>query len=508
MATPPLVAHTFTFLHTYVSQRDGSAPGSGVWSSPVTVYSVESTPSFGEANTFTAGALQLGDDYGIMCNTALGLAYLGNGLPAIPIVVSYTGSGALESLNYWNTCQGAWSYLGAKYASVENKVGGGWSINVISSTDAGNTWALQDGSNPNAPPTTSEANRIGAVQRVGNSLYFFLSSDGSLSNWSVYVFNFASAGGGSWQTPLAPLAAAFDEFQLNNDLSNGLYVFPNGDILILSAKSGTPKALIFTGSSWGSPITLPGASIANSVIDPSLGLIHILTYTTASTNSAVIYSTLAHNGTLTGSITSFPTSDFPSLDGVGKCSIQNGMIFVPRDSSNDNDNSVYVAALPVNPSLGFFKEELPIPPGEKNTIVTMTIASGGSGYVNGDTGTVNGGIYLATYSVTSVSGGGVITGLLLGDGGGGYSVGTNVATTRGGAQPGSGSGLTVNITSLGGNNPCCAYMIYSGVSTPGPLTLSCPSSTASLGVSYSSSFIVTGGTGPYTFAIISGSLPP
>jgi hypothetical protein len=49
--------------------------------------------------------------------------------------------------------------------------------------------------------------------------------------------------------------------------------------------------------------------------------------------------------------------------------------------------------------------------------------------------------------------------------------------------------------------------VLSGVPpTSGP-TLACPSSSAQVGVPYSSSFVVTGGTGPYTFAIISGSLP-
>ena len=40
------------------------------------------------------------------------------------------------------------------------------------------------------------------------------------------------------------------------------------------------------------------------------------------------------------------------------------------------------------------------------------------------------------------------------------------------------------------------------------LTLSCPTGTAQLGVAYSSALVVTGGVAPYTFSIISGSLPP
>lgn len=41
-----------------------------------------------------------------------------------------------------------------------------------------------------------------------------------------------------------------------------------------------------------------------------------------------------------------------------------------------------------------------------------------------------------------------------------------------------------------------------------PLSLTCPTGTAQVGVPYSSSFTATGGTPPYTFAIIAGALPP
>ncbi len=51
-------------------------------------------------------------------------------------------------------------------------------------------------------------------------------------------------------------------------------------------------------------------------------------------------------------------------------------------------------------------------------------------------------------------------------------------------------------------------MVLVSFPTVPTLTLACPSSAAALGVSYSSSFVAGGGTPPYTFAIISGSLPP
>jgi len=77
---------------------------------------------------------------------------------------------------------------------------------------------------------------------------------------------------------------------------------------------------------------------------------------------------------------------------------------------------------------------------------TVTIGSGGSGYVVNDLCTINqtyqgGG--LCTLQVTSVSSG-VVTGLSIIDGGVNYPVANGLATTT----SGSGTGLTVNVTSL------------------------------------------------------------
>ncbi len=46
------------------------------------------------------------------------------------------------------------------------------------------------------------------------------------------------------------------------------------------------------------------------------------------------------------------------------------------------------------------------------------------------------------------------------------------------------------------------------VVAPPTLSLTCPSGTAQVGVAYSSSLVATGGEPPYTFSIITGSLPP
>ncbi len=85
-----------------------------------------------------------------------------------------------------------------------------------------------------------------------------------------------------------------------------------------------------------------------------------------------------------------------------------------------------------------------------NGVTGATVAAGGSGYAVGDTGTINGGTGVASiYQISSISGGGATgpaTGVTIVRYGGGYTNASAVATTPGQAQPGSGSGLTLNIT--------------------------------------------------------------
>ena len=77
--------------------------------------------------------------------------------------------------------------------------------------------------------------------------------------------------------------------------------------------------------------------------------------------------------------------------------------------------------------------------------------SGGAGYAVGDTFTVDGGVIPAQGVVNTVDGttGAVLTYTITYNGVG-YSVGTGVTTTAAGAQPGAGSGFSIDITSVGG----------------------------------------------------------
>lgn len=102
------------------------------------------------------------------------------------------------------------------------------------------------------------------------------------------------------------------------------------------------------------------------------------------------------------------------------------------------------------------------------SIVTAGIASGGggTGYAVNDTGTINA---VATYKVTSVSGG-VVTAFTITAGGAGFTPNptTPHGTVTGGAQPGSGSGFNITVLSVAPVNMTagdgtavvtCAYML-------------------------------------------------
>jgi len=81
-------------------------------------------------------------------------------------------------------------------------------------------------------------------------------------------------------------------------------------------------------------------------------------------------------------------------------------------------------------------------------IATATIAAAGTGYAVGDTGSITPSFKGATYIITSVGALGAVTGFTITSGGDQYDIANGVATATGGAQPGVGTGLTVNITAI------------------------------------------------------------
>jgi hypothetical protein len=81
-------------------------------------------------------------------------------------------------------------------------------------------------------------------------------------------------------------------------------------------------------------------------------------------------------------------------------------------------------------------------------IETASVTSGGAGYAAGDTGNITTGNGNATYLVQTVGGGGVVTLISITNAGSGYTVSSGNSTATGGTQPGSGTGLTIDITAV------------------------------------------------------------
>jgi hypothetical protein len=110
--------------------------------------------------------------------------------------------------------------------------------------------------------------------------------------------------------------------------------------------------------------------------------------------------------------------------------IRNGRVLAPQASYSTTGNGTAV-----NDAAGV------------GPIVSSVLNAGGSGYVVGDTGTINTGDTLATYEVLTVSSGAVAT-YSIKTKGTRYSIGANVATTVGGTQAGVGTGFTIDIVSV------------------------------------------------------------
>ncbi len=84
----------------------------------------------------------------------------------------------------------------------------------------------------------------------------------------------------------------------------------------------------------------------------------------------------------------------------------------------------------------------------KGAINASALGSGGTGYSSGDTGTVTGNNGTgATYTVTGVNTGAVTT-YTLSAHGHEYSTGSGASTATGGSQPGSGTGFTIDISTV------------------------------------------------------------
>ncbi len=354
MAIFPVAAHTFDFHKVYISQRDLAAPGAGTWSNPITIFDGALEPTFATAGTFSSGALtdNPAESRGIFVSANAGMAFLGNGLPDTPVYIPTPPS---NSLGYWDTAQGAFTYGGALWIMIydnNNNV-----VKVIKSTNSGVTWTEQDPTN--GPSGLIADGSKAAIQRVDQYIYVCTCTDNTRVNFAIYQFDMAT---GLWGTRSAIFNDInFKSFSGNNDeWTNGLIAWPNGDFgVFYSSFNGFPVYRPYTAGTWGSPVQVSsGVLFAQCLINDDLTYAHVFSYPTNQHNSGFLYSTVTQGGTVVQDITSVPSG---GNDGVGHCSIQGGMIFVPYDYTADHDNAVWVSNLPV---VSFSKELLPVPSGE------------------------------------------------------------------------------------------------------------------------------------------------
>lgn len=362
----PIAAQTFAgFARQYISQRTGGVPGSGTWSVNSKIFDIAtwSTATDGtaitEGSSFSAGALALDDSDPrgmITQNAAAGMLYLGNGLSVQPINITYSGqvSNFIQS-GYFDTSQGGWTFGGAQY--FLGLLGSG-TVVMLRTPDSGVTWAVQS-----TGFVVFGDSSTGMLQRVNNKIYCFFPTNFADTQWALWVFDLAT---NTWSAPALPItfaSAALAHFI--NPWTNGVFVYANGDVGVFYYRTvtgvRTPFYIENVSGTWGAEVQLPGESCANIIIDPSGELLWLLTYGTHNDrDSAVHVSTVAHGGVLTADIFIIPATIGQS-DGVGHCSIQNSLIFVPRDDQNDTSNAIWVANLSDGQ---FLKELLPLPSGE------------------------------------------------------------------------------------------------------------------------------------------------
>lgn len=374
MSAFPLAAHTLSpnFIRVWLSQRDLAVPGAGTWSSPVKIFDGSGSMTIPGCRTFSAGGLDSNSPYGIVGNSGNAnneLAFLQNGLPTAPILISYPGqTGFIVSSDYWDTSQGAIYYDGSAGGTagyyLPHYCQGEFILRIIKTTDDGASWAQCDSANA---PINGDGTTI-AMQRVDHLLFFFISLDFSDTNWSILPFDMSTT---TYGAPFAAITISnFARFAQSSGDSwtNGLFKFHNGDFAVIYQETVTDNVnyISWDGASWSAPLVLPSGSVgyANSLIDPALDSVHVLTYNGSDISSPINYHNITHPGmVLTTVANAIPAPVTTTNDGVGHSSIQGGMLFVPRDDLNDNDNSVWVATLPV---ATFSKELLPIPSGEED----------------------------------------------------------------------------------------------------------------------------------------------
>jgi len=163
-------------------------------------------------------------------------------------------------------------------------------------------------------------------------------------------------------------------------------------------------------------------------------------YSNAGAAGAFQYADAAHEAVAT----------YPSPDPIGGAASSfywaPGFLSAPVAISPGADNSAIV--IPAGPDWS---------PGP---IVTTTLGAGGALYAANDTGTLTNGNGDATYKVLTVDGGGAVLTYQITAAGTGYMVENGSPTAVGGAQPGLGVGLTLNITAVSSGDGTLKVVTY------------------------------------------------
>lgn len=333
----------------YTTTRLSGVPGAGVWSTPTLILDILAGPLPAlSCSDISAGALSDADDWGLF--GVLGSGYTVS-IPNNSSSPVYNNSSSGAVGNFFGTSNGAVK-VGALYYKIEFSLAGDGSPCVMVSSDGMATWTNAD----QAHEPTGFVGYTFMSQRVDN--YLFIFANNSPTDWQLYPFNMTT---GLWEAQYAALSETIHpDFQNVN--TNGLYIWPNGDVSILYNNSADlPVYRLWTqlSNTWSAEIPTPGGQYGESLMDPSFTFLHGWNYDVALPGQAstgqVDYFRITKAGIVTPVSTIPPCVFLPNGDGLDHPAIIGNLILIPRDDTDDLFNSVWVADLTIGT---FFKESL------------------------------------------------------------------------------------------------------------------------------------------------------
>ncbi len=471
MPVIPLAIHTYLLDRWWVSER--TAPG--VWSNPVLTIDTRGSPQPITNVVCSAGAL-IGLDSahrGIVAYSVEGdFNFYGNGIPDPDHAITFSGDGGITPRlpcaaatvttlprGFWSASYGAfWIPANNAYYLLLQNLNNNTYV-VVKSTDAGATWTECDA----AHHPTYTANFFGAFRRGTqnpNLICGVYRTNAGTGEIALITFDMVSE---TWTGPFAqftgvPVINGFNGYTP----FNGVYQFANGDFAIyflgtfLDPNDKLYYWLWSAGSAtWGTPV--PVFDSGGSDFGVGFGGVRCansvvepdgetiwLFYYKGGSASASTYQAECKKITHSGSLSGVLFT-FPDYSPAQEDGLQHGAII---------GNEIFV------------------------------------GYDNSIADAPNQ-VWVAPLST-------------------GVFVEEDLPIPMGEGADGPSCVFIVSSLETGPVDPFTSgAKAHSEFVFLGPhMTLACPSGSAAVGVPYSHSFVVTGGTAPYVFAIIAGSLPP